>query len=266
MALIILGGLVGLVSTASADHTWGSYHWARTANPFTLKLGDNVSPAWDPYLQAAAADWSVSSILDMTVVTGANLSNPKYCRAKTGEAQVCNAKYGSNGWLGIAQIYVSGSHITAGIVKVNDTYFNTVKYNKPEWRSLVMCQEVGHILGLGHQDENMSNANLGTCMDYTNAPLRDDGAGDNLNPNAHDYSLLETIYAHLDSSTTLSQAAAKSKPADISDNPRDWGNEIRSSARASLFERDLGNGEKVFTHVFWADDAAADRLARVRDH
>jgi len=250
-ALVIFGGLAGI---AFASHAWGSYHWARTANPFTLKLGDNVSPAWDPYLKAAAADWSASSMLDMTVVTGANLSNPKYCRAKTGEAQVCNAKYGSNGWLGIAQIYISGGHITAGIVKVNDSYFSTAKYNKPEWRTLVMCQEVGHILGLGHQDENMSNANLGTCMDYTSAPLRNDGAGDNLNPNAHDYNLLETIYAHLDSSTTLSQTAAATKPADVSDNPRDWGNEIRSSARASLFERDLGNGEKVFTHVFWAEE------------
>jgi hypothetical protein len=27
----------------------GNYHWARTSNPFTLKLGDNVSSAWDSY-------------------------------------------------------------------------------------------------------------------------------------------------------------------------------------------------------------------------
>lgn len=250
---------------AFASHTWGSYHWARTANPFTLKLGDNVSSAWDPYLRTAAADWSQSSVLDMTVVTGASLSNPKYCRAKTGQGEVCNAKYGSNGWLGIAQIYVSSGHITAGIVKLNDTYFNSYSYNKPEWRTLVMCQEVGHILGLGHQDESMSNKNLGTCMDYTNSPLRDDGAGGNLHPNAHDYSLLETIYQHLDTSTTLSQTSAASAPAEVGDDPREWGAEIRSNGRASVFERNLGNGQKVFTHVFWAEEANS-RLSRGAEH
>jgi hypothetical protein len=234
-------------------------------NPFTLKLGDNVSPQWDPYLAAAAADWSASSVLDMSVVAGANLANPKLCRAKTGQAEVCNAKYGQNGWVGIAQIYVASGHITAGIVKVNDTYFSMSKYNKPEWRQLVMCQEVGHVLGLAHQDENTSNKNLGSCMDYTSSPSRDDGAGDNLNPNAHDYALLETIYAHLDSSTTLAQASVTAKAADLSDDPRDWGKEIRSSGRASLFERDLGSGVTVFTHVFWAEDGRG-RLSRDESH
>jgi hypothetical protein len=26
-------------------HAWNDYHWARTANPFTLELGDNVTEA-----------------------------------------------------------------------------------------------------------------------------------------------------------------------------------------------------------------------------
>ena len=37
----------------SANHAWGSYHWARTANPFTLDVGDNVTSAWDSYLKTA---------------------------------------------------------------------------------------------------------------------------------------------------------------------------------------------------------------------
>ena len=48
-------------SAASATHSWGSYHWARTNNPFTLKLGDNVSATWDPYLTTTSGDWSASS-------------------------------------------------------------------------------------------------------------------------------------------------------------------------------------------------------------
>jgi hypothetical protein len=39
--------LAALPLAASASHSWGGYHWARTANPFTIKLGDNVSGPWD---------------------------------------------------------------------------------------------------------------------------------------------------------------------------------------------------------------------------
>jgi hypothetical protein len=106
---------------------------------------------------------------------------------------VCNAKYGNNGWLGIASIWISGSHITQGTVKMNDTYFNTATYNKPSWKQMVLCQEIGHTFGLDHQDENFNNQNLGTCMDYSNDPARDDGQGNNLHPNAHDYNQLAHI-------------------------------------------------------------------------
>ena len=33
-----------------------------------------------------------------------------------------------------------------------------------------MCQVGGHDFGLDHQDEDFINANLNTCMDYTNDP------------------------------------------------------------------------------------------------
>lgn len=242
--------IFAMVPFAFADHAWGSYHWARTQNPFSIKLGDNVTPAWDAYLRTAASDWSASSVLDVVVVSGTQ--NPKNCRATTGRGEVCNAKYGANGWLGIAQIYISGGHITAGVVKLNDTYFNTAKYNTSAWKNLVMCQEVGHIFGLAHQDENMTNANLGSCMDYTNLPAS------NQHPNQHDYDMLETIYAHLDSSTTIKQTTSKAPAlaADVED-IHQWGKEVRRSAdgNASLFARDLGNGNQVFTHVFWADES-----------
>lgn len=249
---------VGAFTTSVyATHSWGGYHWARTSNPFTLKLGDNVSAVWDSYLSTASSDWSVSTVLDTTVVPGQ--TNPKNCRAVNGRVEVCNSKYGNNGWLGIASIWVSGSHITQGTVKVNDTYFNTTKYNTPSWRQFVMCQEVGHTFGLDHQDENFNNTNLGTCMDYTNDPARNDGLGDNLHANQHDYDELGIIYAHLDSITTL-LSKTSSPPALVGDDidtsdAREWGKVIKKSSdgRSSLHERDLGNGNKVFTFVIWAN-------------
>ena len=96
--LAFVFGLVALLgfNSASADHSWGPYHWARTANPFTLKLGDNVSSAWDSYLRTASTKWSLSSVLDTSVVS--TLSN-RNCRATLGRVEVCNRTYGNNGWL-----------------------------------------------------------------------------------------------------------------------------------------------------------------------
>ena|SRR3989344_4480160 len=252
--VLLVAGSGGVFAT----HSWGPYHWARTANPFTIKLGDNVSTAWDAYFKEAAADWSKSSILDMSIVSG-SAGNPRNCRAKNGRIEVCNAKYGNNGWLGIAQIWVSGEHITQGTIKLNDTYFTKPAYNVPAWKRLVMCQEVGHPLGLDHQDENFSNPNLGTCMDYTNNPA---GPLSNEHPDQHDYEMLETIYAHPDTTNTLGSAVAQFAQTlreRISDDDLDetpaWGKIVRrgASGRPSLYVRDLAHGHTVFTFVTWAE-------------
>src|SRR5262245_54708938 len=93
-------------TSTSANHAWGGYHGARTANPFTVKLGDNVSSAWDPYLSQASGDWSQSAVLDTAVVSGG--SNGRNCRPTAGQDQICNGAYGNNGWLGVAQIWITG--------------------------------------------------------------------------------------------------------------------------------------------------------------
>jgi hypothetical protein len=240
----------------SENHSWNNYHWARTANPFTLKLGDNLSAAWKPYLQTTSSDWSQSTALDTTIVSGQ--SNRK-CSATLGQVEVCNRTYGQNGWLGIAQIWVSGSHITQGAAKVNDTYYNTSTYNKPEWRNMVMCQEVAHDFGLDHQDENQTNTNLGSCMDYTGNPL---GPPSNEHPNQHDYDQVTTIYTHLDSTTTIGASAASKRTSaanedDDLNSPRGWGQLKQKSAdgRHELWERNLGGKDgkdKLITHVIRA--------------
>ncbi len=244
-----------LPTQAYASHTWSNYHWARTSNPFTLKLGDNVTPAWDSYLATTAADWSVSSVVDFAIVPG--ISNPKNCKPTVGQVEVCNSKYGKNGWLGIAQIWASGSHITQAVTKLNDTYFAAAPYNTSAWRNLVTCQEVGHTLGLDHQDETFDNANLNTCMDYTNNPEP------NQHPNGHDYEELSIIYGHVDSLTTVSQTSAQlaqsgfwkseNAPEEVQDNPGEWGQLVRQTGRIAVYERDFGNGRKLLTHVYWAE-------------
>jgi hypothetical protein len=264
--VVVLGlvALIGFATIASASHSWGNYHWGRMANPFTLELGDNVSSKWDAHLSTTASDWSSASSSVLNTVVAAGGTNPRKCRGTNGRVEVCNASYGNNGWLGIAQIWVTGDHITKGVTKVNDTYFDTPAYDTPEWRNLVMCQEVGHTLGLAHQDEDFNNPNLGTCMDYTSDPTS------NQHPNQHDYDMLESIYAHLDSVNTVGPAPKDDKPGkgngkgkkgkslgvgtniDLND-PSEWGQEVREDAQGkhSLYERNLGKGKKLFTFVIW---------------
>lgn len=228
----------------------GSYHWARTANALNLSVGDNVSSTWDPYLDGAIADWSASSVVKLTKVSSAK--DPVSCSPTSGRIEACNSAYGSTGWLGIAQIWASGSHITQATTKVNDTYFNTATYNTPAWRSLVMCQEVAHGFGLDHQDENFNNTNLGSCMDYTNDP---DGGGayepSNEHPNQHDFDQLASIYAHLDgSSGGGTTCPGKSKKCR---NGLDKAPPFSQASRANgdVYVDDLGNGRHRVTHVFW---------------
>lgn len=241
--------MLSFLKPANASHSWGGYHWARTANPFTLKLGDNVTSQWDAYLSYASTDWSVSDVLDTTIVSGGTTA--KRCRATLGRVEVCDSKYGRNGWLGLAQIWVDGLHILQATVKANDTYFNTLTYNTPSWRRMVMCQEVGHTFGLDHQDEDFSNPNLGTCMDYTSNP---DGPPSNLQPNFHDYEELDSIYGHLDAITTIGQSLPTASANGDYNSRAEWGRAIRDNGYVALFEKELGGGRKLLTYVIWARD------------
>lgn len=257
------------VGPAVASHSWSNYHWARTSNPFTLRVVDAVSGTWDPYLDEAIADWSASSVLNLT--RDGTGTNPKKCTPIPGKILACDSLYGQRGWLGIAQIWATGNHITQATTKLNNTYFNTAQYNTPAWRRLVMCQEIAHDFGLDHQDEGFGPPNLGSCMDYTNDP---DGGGaygpSNEHPNKHDFDQLEAIYAHLDGSSTVSASATATdfgirpvggRPTasaaggdEGGDSPAEWGRAIASDrqGRPNLYVQDLGGGRKKFTHVFWA--------------
>ena len=211
--VVIIGVVMTLVLSAlpwsaTADHAWLDYHWARTANPFSVPLGDNLTGIWasSGHLQAAASDWSQSAVLDATITGGGgDCETPRQ-----GLIEVCNGSYGNTGWLGLAQVWTTDDdHILQASAKMNDTYFSVAPYNTAAWRQSVMCQEIGHGFGLGHTDENQTNVNDGTCMDYTNDP--DGGPGgasetdpNNLHPFQHDYDELASIYQHLDATTTTS--------------------------------------------------------------
>lgn len=186
LALLLFGSIAG---DARADHTWSTFQWARTTNPLPLLVIDSVTGDWQSEFETSITEWNVSAVLD-NGVDSADDSNRtrKKCKSVAGQMRVCNAAYGRNGWLGMASINLdSDRHITRGTAKVNDSYY--WYWDIPGEKNHVMCQEVGHLFGLGHTSEDGSSQ--GTCMDYS-SDISSQW------PNAHDYQQLALIYAHLD--------------------------------------------------------------------
>lgn len=270
--ILLVFVVIALPSIVLAHHAWSDYHWARTANPFTVKMGNNVSTAWQSALSNASSEWNNSTVVHNQVVAGG--TKPRNCRPSSGRDEICSAAYGNTGWLGVAQIWLTtGDHIVQGTVKLNDTYFGIgSQYNTPSWRALVTCQEIGHTFGLDHQDTNFNNANLGTCMDYTSNP---DGPPANTSPNQGDYDQLLCIYdpadagrtlkttthsctgtGHLDSFTTVGQVTKMPAAMTMVDygEPNQWGKLVRGSRESgtSTYDLDFGHGNHIVTHVLWA--------------
>jgi len=255
-----------------ANHYWGSYKWDDTDGTFNLVLVDNLTLShWSNSLVVATNDWNswiwdndgssgpiLNSVMDLTLANGNNTS----CNPVSGNVQVCNDSYGNNGWLGIAQIWTTRGktkYIIAGVSKMNDTYFSQSPYNTSAWRQMVMCQEVAHTFGMGHQDEDFSNVNLGTCMDYTSDPdgtIRNEAS--NEHPNYHDYELLTSLYGISgggssggETTKTCNPKSPKCTQGVVLENPSDWGRLVSGHGPSEVYERILSNGLKLVTHVTW---------------
>jgi hypothetical protein len=186
-AALLVGAIVS--ATAFANHSWGTYHWARTANPMPLQVIDSVTSFWNQELVIAIDEWNASVALDMSI-TSANDSRKtrRRCRMEDGKIRVCNHSYGNNGWLGLATIGIDGNgHIDKGTAQMNDSYSSY--WQDPDEKRHVMCQEVGHLFGLGHTSEDGTSQK--TCMDYSSDPQ-------SISPNSHDYNQLSSIYSHTD--------------------------------------------------------------------
>lgn len=263
LALALSVGLAWASTTVpvQANHSWGGYHWARTTPQFTLKLGDNLTSAdWQAHLSQTSRDWNSGNSAILTAVVAGTAK--KRCSMVAGTTQVCNDRYGNNGWLGLASInIVDGEHITQGMAKMNDTYFSSATYNNPNEREHVMCQEVAHTFGLDHQSTDGSSQN--SCMDYFSNTGANAGSTLSTQPNQHDFDELNAIYAHLDSTTTVASVAAPAQTArggvdvGVSDDPWSWGQLVRQSAsgRSSVYERYNLDSSVTRTYVHWTIEA-----------
>jgi hypothetical protein len=264
ITVLAASSLVALSASVNAGHSWGNYHWARTTNTFDLTTINSTTSDWDPYVSQAIADWSTSSVLNMVEDTNGSTSKKvrRQCKGGSGRVRICNLEYGFNGWLGIAGISIdSNGHITTGYTKLNDSYFNGSYYNNDWWKQSVTCQELGHDAGLGHQDENFNNTSLLSCMDYQDPPYE--------YPNDHDYSQLESIYAHTDSYDSYNGVTESTEGGGCNSPPgkgcnksglpqsnRDigWGVSLGRHGHSETFLRIDPDGTRHVTHVLWVDE------------
>jgi len=250
--VVALGALI-FSGNCLADHSWSTYHWARTTLSFDLTVVNSTTSDWTPYVSDAMNDWSMSTKLNMVEEEGDKSANiRRRCRAPKGKLRICNDTYGNNGWLGIAGISIDGSgHITKGYTKLNDTYFSPSYedgyYYTPAWKQSVACQELGHNIGLDHQDENFHNQSLFSCMDYQDPPFEF--------PNDHDFEQLESIYEHLDSSDsddgTCNAPPGKGCNKAGAKNNNGWGKSMGRRGNAEVFIRTDQQGIRHLTHVTW---------------
>ena len=81
----------------------------------------------------------------------------------------------------------------------------------------------------------------------------------NEHPNQHYFDQLISIYSHLDRTNTVGMAATADAPPGFANADmhaqENWGKQVRAAAdgHSALFERDFGNGYKIFIFVFWAE-------------
>lgn len=164
-ALLVIGALLTATVVASAEHSWGEYHWP----------SDNLSPT--------VGDGTSSSLYDVSagVQEWAGLGTgiqPVLSGNSKGDIKVTEAF--SPFWLGLARIFLDGGHITKAEVKLNTRLLASMG---PDAADHVLCQEIGHVLGLGH-----NRLELDTCMNDQAA------LGSATTPNAHDITQLNQIY------------------------------------------------------------------------
>jgi hypothetical protein len=176
VAVLTVAAVAGLAGSSMASHYWycsGSTPW-HYANYSINWYNGTSGDYWNIYNEEARSDSnSWHNYTDISLVVSGS--------GTTDHINAYAGSYGSNGWLGIAEIRgYSGCVIMNGRARLNRSYLDNGSYSRTN-KKHVACQEIAHLFGLGHNRGSST-----TCMNDTilSAPY----------PNSHDRDLVNARY------------------------------------------------------------------------
>jgi len=121
-----------------------------------ISIKNNLSPVYSQFVPRVLRDWNLASSIVVTENGSDSIQVP-----------IDNNYYGDVGWVGVANISYNGDHISNATVRINDTYMKLARYKNAEQQQFVVTHEIGHALGVGHQNTTFCDQNVGSVMDYT---------------------------------------------------------------------------------------------------
>ncbi len=186
------GGEIGEIGPGSSNVAFGHY-FHNSILPVKISVIDNLPAMYSQYLPKAIKDLNMSPSVLMEVGGSNSITIP-----------ITSGYYNTN-WVGVTNVGMNGVHLAHMPVRLNDKYLLTAQYNKPEEHQYTVTHELGHAIGLEHQDTTFCNQNKGSVMDYTAAVLggmKNCGGSsvnfgiNNMHLNQRDINALSQAYAH----------------------------------------------------------------------
>ena len=77
-------------------------------------------------------------------------------------------------------------------------------------------------------------------------------------PNLHDFEQLNSIYNHLDNTSTVAFRSVASLASDVNENPNSWGEHMAEFSRgqSAYYKKIHTDGSITITHVYWSEETA----------